>query len=256
MIKITPRVAIIFYAILTCVLARSLLIEHPLAIDVISQAYPWMAYLQEDLRSFRIPLWNPYVFSGFPYDILFETDFLHLLALILLPTKFMLSYQFLFTIFLAGVALFFYAREKGFSPEVSLMGGAFYLLAPTFISYFLPGHVGKMFIYALVPLLFLCLEKGLKEGSRPYAILGGVVVGMFPESHPGVFTYIFYILNFYAIFLFIRRKFDAPRFLMNYFLLGVIGLLVAGPILYAYLKWLPYTARGGEMGLEFATSWS
>ena len=35
--------------------------------DTLNNFYPWKHFLAEQVRQGRLPLWNPYVFSGMPF---------------------------------------------------------------------------------------------------------------------------------------------------------------------------------------------
>ena len=61
--------------------------------------YPYLAYVHEELRHFRLPLWLPYAFSGFPIiadpegQIFYPPNWLMVLAHPLAPLPFRLVEQ-------------------------------------------------------------------------------------------------------------------------------------------------------------------
>src|SRR5206468_3781050 len=79
--------------------------------------YPYLAYVHEELRHFRLPLWLPYAFSGFPIiadpegQIFYPPNWLMVLLHPFAPLPFRLvEIQIVVHYFLAGLFMFYLAR--------------------------------------------------------------------------------------------------------------------------------------------------
>ncbi|MBN3035706.1 MAG: hypothetical protein JW861_08975 [Bacteroidales bacterium] len=111
-------------------------LQHPLKWDLLDQAYPWKYFIGECLQHGILPLWNPYQQLGYPihadpqssawypivwfFGILFGYD------------MYMLSWDFIIHIFLAGVGMRYLARVLGISGNAGLGMAVAYMLSGFF----------------------------------------------------------------------------------------------------------------------------
>ena len=65
--------------------------------------------------------------------------------------------------FLAGLFMFYYMRVMGLKRGSALLIGTAYMFAPMFLSFTLAMHYSKMGVMAVLPLVFLNIEKGMRE---------------------------------------------------------------------------------------------
>src|SRR6185312_9756308 len=116
----------------------------------------------------HFPLWNPYLFGGMPYvaamhgDIFYPTFLLRLI----MPTDAAMTWEFPIHVFLAGLFTYLFLRAWRLGFVSSLVGGLAYMLSGQVVSLASPGHDGKLFVSALLPLTLYFLVRGVRDGRR------------------------------------------------------------------------------------------
>lgn len=220
-----------------------------------------------------VPQWNPYIFGGMPYVEAFHGDIFYPLSV----AKFfgsiyrMLGLILFFHIFLAGLFMYFAARQFRLSKVASLLSAVGYMFASSLISLVSPGHDGKIFVTTLFPLVILFLDRGFQSDRFVKALLNfsllGLVIGvMFLSPHPQMSYFTLWALSFYALFKLICAYVETrslpqlarPAALTAYAV--VIGLLLSAIQFYpSYVyttQFSPRAADDTKSGWAWATSWS
>lgn len=273
-----PRHALLWaslvYAAFTLLLAYPLLggafLVSPISDQYIA-GYPFREFAAEALRAGRgFPQWNPYQFGGMPYvaamhgDIFYPTFLLRMI----LPTDVAMTLGFVVHTFLAGLFTCVFLRRVGLGFHASLVGGVAYMLSGQIASYAAPGHDGKLFVSALLPLFLWALHAGIRDGRRWAWGLVAIIVGLGVLSpHPQLLQYFLLMGGAYALFvafgggdaagdgarperaLAIRRL----GFALGAVVLGgLIGAIQFMPV-FEYVDWSP---RAGGAGWEHAISYS
>ena len=266
--------AALTYAIFTLLLAYPAL-SGQFLVSAFSDQYiagfPFREFAAESLRAGNgFPLWNPYQFGGMPYvaamhgDIFYPTFLLRML----MPTDVAMTWSFIIHLFLCGLFTFLFLRSANFGFFPSLLGGLAYMLCGQVASYVSPGHDGKLYVSALLPLLLWALQRGVRDG-RQWA-WGGVamIVGLAVLSpHPQLLQYMLLCGGSYALYLGFGSgdanqesgKLERPVAMRRLaFAFGAVALgMVMGAIQYLpvmqYVDWSP---RAGGAGWEHAISYS
>ncbi len=144
--------------------------------DAATQFYPWYSFLGESLRSFEIPGWNPYQFSGVPFaaDPLSGWSYLPAMVLFaLLPLSAATKTYLVFHLLLAGLSVYALARALG----IGVSGALFSAVSYEYGSFLYTENV-CCFAYASVmawlPLALLGAEMAIRspEKLRSAAWLG------------------------------------------------------------------------------------
>jgi len=131
----------IYYLILFITAAVALwhviALQHPMKYDIIDQAYPWRFFIGECLQDGMLPLWNPYQLLGSPihadpqssawYPVTWFFGYLFGYNIYLISVDFFLH------IWLAGLGMFYLARQMKFRVETALLMGMAYMLSGFFI---------------------------------------------------------------------------------------------------------------------------
>lgn len=273
-----PRYALawaaLVYAAFTLLLAWPALAGQFLVSQVSDQyiaGYAFREFAAEALRTGQgFPQWNPYQFGGMPFvaamhgDIFYPTFLLRMI----LPTDVAMTWGFIIHLFLAGVFTFVFLRGAGLGFFPSLVGGAAYMLSGQIASYASPGHDGKLFVSALLPLFLFTLQRGIGDGRRWAWGLLAVLVGLGVLSpHPQLLQYFLLAGGAWALYLAFgsgdaiaeRPRLDRQLALrrlaaaLGAVLLGmVIGAIQYLPV-FEYVDWSP---RAGGAGWEHAISYS
>jgi hypothetical protein len=214
----------------------------------------------------EFPQWNPYQFGGMPYiaamhgDIFYPTFLLRLL----LPTDVAMTWGFILHVFLAGLFSFAFLRAWGFGFVGALVGGLAYMLGGNVAGLVSPGHDGKLFISALLPLALLLLTRGIRDGRNwawgPLALTVGLAV---LSPHPQLLQYMLLAGGFFALFLgfadlgggALPRRTAIGRIAIALGAVAVGGLI--GAIQYLPVReYVPFSPRAGGTGWEHAVSYS
>ena len=165
----------------------------------------------------HVPLWEPELFGGMPYvgaghgDIFYATSFLRLI----LPIATVVNFGFILHYVLAGLFTYLLLRRLGVSWGGSVVGGVAYELSGLLASYPSPGHDGKLFASAALPLAFLALVMALRDKrAEGYALLAIAIAA----SLLGHFQLAYYSLiaaGLFALYLTLeqgRHETTWPRF--------------------------------------------
>jgi len=214
-----------------------------------------------------VPVWNPYIFAGIPFVDAFHGDTYYPLSILKFFGNFYraLGLNLVIHIFLAGIFMFFTARQFRLSKTAATLSGVAYAFAGYLVSLVAPGHDGKIFVTTLFPLTMLFLDRAFER--RPFLnfTLLGLVIGVIILSpHPQLSYYSLWAIALYGLFrlinLFMQTKsvvkVVAPASLLVYAV--IIGLLISAIQFYpGYVYTTEFSPRADtKRGYEWATSWS
>ena len=260
---------IAFMAIITAVLFHEM--ANPNKMLVAHDQFGGMGLrytLHDGMKSGQLSAWNKGVLSGMPTGDATLGDYLY-------PINFPITYfsplysgyaqKMILHIFLAGV-FFYLMLLKGFkfSPVIAGIGAVFYMLNPQFFSHILPGHDGKMFVIALLPLMIWTLKAGLDKPSFVKTALLGILIGLgIYTSHIQMVYFVLWGLGavwlFWTILQMIQNNSLHIARTAGFFWGGVfLGLALSLPQFYPAFQFVQdaHSVRGVDRGFEFATSWS
>ncbi len=200
--------------------------------DLIDFHYPLLAFVHEELRHFRLPLWLPYAFSGFPIiadpeaQIFYPPNWLMTLAYFLAPLPLRLvEIQVIAHFFLAGLFMFYLAKDFTRDTASALFGGILFMFSGAMVAH--ASHLAIIDANAWYPLVFLLARRGLLE-NRPYWTLGaGFFFGI--ENLTGHFQHSVFL----GLLLFLYFAYEAcagplrarlwPRWMVQLALIAAIG---------------------------------
>jgi len=213
------------------------------------------------------PHWNPYLFGGLPYiaamhgDIFYPTFLLRML----LPTDVAMTWGFIIHLFLAGFFTYSFLRAWGVGFYGSLVGGLAYMLSGPIAGYASPGHDGKLFVSALLPLTLWMLVRGVRDNRLwSWGVLALTIGLAVLSPHPQLLQYMLLTTGAFALFLALTP--DAagnglPRDVVFKRLALALGAVLLGFAIGAiqylpvreYVDWSP---RAGGKGYDHAVSYS
>ncbi len=154
------------------------------------------------------PRWNPYIFGGMPYVDAFHGDiFYPFSSLKYFGNLFrMLGWNLVLHIFLAGVFMYWTAREFALSRVASVVAAVCYGFSGYLVSLVAPGHDGKIFVTTLFPLAILFLDRAFNRRALLNFTLLGVVIGLIILTpHPQMSYFTLWALGFYVLYLLYQR---------------------------------------------------
>jgi len=212
----------------------------------------------------HVPLWNPELFGGLPFvaaghgDIFYPTSFLRLV----LPVATVVNLAFVLHYILAGLFTYWLLRRLHVSWTGSVVGGLAYELSGLIASYPSPGHDGKLFASAALPLACLALVMALRDKRwEGYAVLAGAVA----LSLLGHFQIAYYLLiatGLFALYLTLEEnpgEAATTRYTRLALALGavLVGFGLAAIQLLPFIGYIPFSPRSqGYHGFEGSTSYA
>jgi membrane protein YfhO len=230
--------------------------------------YAFREFAAASLRAGHgFPLWNPYLFGGMPYVAAMSGDIFYptFLMRMIMPTDVAMTWAFIIHIILAGLFTYMFLRACRFSFYGALTGGLVYMMGGPISSYVGPGHDGKLYVSALLPLVLFLLLRAIRDGKAwSYGVLA-IVAGLACLSpHPQLYQYMLLVSGAFALWLAFGSD-NAPALerpvalkrLGAAFVAVCVGTLMGAIQYTSVLQYVPWSPRaGGLSGWAHATSYS
>ncbi|MDP3908927.1 MAG: hypothetical protein Q8Q14_00920 [Gemmatimonadales bacterium] len=234
--------------------------------DQYSSGYAFDAWETAEWRETgRIPLWNPMIMGGLPYiavvthgDTLYPTALLR----IILPAHVVMNLSFILHYILAGFLTYLFLRRFAVSWTGAVTGALAYQLTGLMLSYVHPGHDGKLFVSALLPLALIGLVAALRD-RRPWGYpVVAVAVGLCLLSpHVQATYYALIAAGLFALYLTVGERTAeplAPRLGRLGLALGAVlaGFALALPQILPFIEYIPHSPRAGGYSVGYGGSTS
>lgn len=150
----------------------------------------------------QLPLWNPFVFCGEPRlaesQLFYPFSLMHLFLSIPLAVNFMLILHQV----MAGIFMYFYARYITQDRFSSFIGAIVFSLSSLFMPRIFAGNITHVFAACWMPLLFLCVDKSIREKKNIFALLAGIILSLqILGGHTQIFFITLFALFLYAAYL-------------------------------------------------------
>jgi hypothetical protein len=208
----------------------------PAFLDIYGYQYPVRNIVKAEYLKGILPLWNSYMFSGFPLMASSQHAVFYPLSLIptlLFPVHVAFKIDILIHYTLAGFFTFLYAQKIGVKNFAALSAG--FLFA--FMGYFTPyiGHFSVMRSAIWLPLILYFFEDIRKKGDMSSTLFASFAIAL--QIYAGHFQICFYtymILIFYTFFsVFSLDTKKKLRFLFLITTAFAVGFIISSPQLYA-----------------------
>src|SRR5213078_221191 len=212
----------------------------------------------------HVPLWNPELFGGLPFvaaghgDIFYPTSFLRLV----LPVETVVNLNFVLHYILAGLFTYWLLRRLHVSWTGAVIGGLAYELSGLIASYPSPGHDGKLFASAMLPLMLLALVLALRDRRWEGYPMVGVATALTLLGHFQLAYYSLIAAGLFALYLTFEAAGDSgagERVLrLGLALVAVlIGFGIAAIQILPFFEYIPFSPRAqGYHGFEGSTSFA
>lgn len=212
-------------------------------------------------------LWNPYIFGGLPFVAAMHGDIFYPVAVVLrwlMPTDVAMTLAFVVHTILCGVFTYRFLRAIGLGFWASLFGGLAYMLSGPIASYPSPGHDGKLYVSAMLPLALLLLVRIIRDG-RMWAVGAlAIAIGLATLSpHPQMLQYMLLAAGSFALLMAfadlgggaVPRAVGVRRIALS---LGgvVLGMLFGAVQYFPVAEYTAWSPRAGGKGWEHAISYS
>ena len=144
--------------------------------DAADLHYPFQKYFSDHIRAGDLPLWTPYLFSGYPFMAYPETGawyIPHWPFFLLGITPRMIQAELALNAFIACLGAFLLLSRITEKRTSALAGAICYGLSGFFAGH--ASHVGIFSAAAWLPWLLLAFRKAVDAAAVRYTILGGLV---------------------------------------------------------------------------------
>ncbi len=212
---------------------------NPLQWDAISQFYPWRVFYARSMGQGRIPLWNPYQFSGTPFLANGQSAVLYPLNVVFLvfdPITAFTAYAALH-LFLAAAFMYLLLRVLGCGEAGGIVGGICYAFCAFMVLWLeLPTFVGAA-VWA--PLVLLLVHRAVEQRSAFHGMLAGLALAMaFLAGHFQIAFYVamcaglWWLWKLGAVWRAEGRSYAFRRVVLPCIaFLAIVGLLTAAQVL-------------------------
>jgi hypothetical protein len=139
-------------------------VKNPVTSDVVSIIYPLRSYAIDILKTGKLPLWNPFMFTGIPLlgdfqvGVFSPTVFFYFI----LPKVWAWTAQIIFQPALAIISCYLLLRNWGLRKIESLFAGLFFAFS-SFNIVWMEWNTSTL-AAAFIPLIFLCFDKFIRTG--------------------------------------------------------------------------------------------
>ena len=148
--------------------------------DTFNQYFYWREFGFAELKKGNLALWNPYVFSGMPLlgnfqaALLYPVNWVHLI----LPTDKAINLEIAIDVFLAGLGMFYWTRNRNLHMVACLTAAALWMFGAPFFLKITPGHLTPLAAICWIPFLLLATDWLLTDRIRQGCLLGTFAAAM------------------------------------------------------------------------------
>src|SRR5579872_2510675 len=178
-----------------------------LGADSIRQIYLWEEFAANQFKAGKIPLWNPYTFSGQPLLANFQSSVFYPLNIFYFITNAKNAWILLIVTqpFLGGLFMYLASRSLKISKVASLFSSVAFMFSSYLITWMENGNVTHSYIW--LPLAFWATNNFFEKPKFKYLL---VLIFSFALSilggHPQTAIYVFTAIVLYWIFKIYQSK--------------------------------------------------
>lgn len=228
--------------------------------DTWSEFFYWRHFGFGSLARGEIPLWNPHVFSGFPFvagnqsAIFYPPNMLYLFF----ATPLAINLSIALHCLLASLFTYLFARYMRIARAGSVLSGVTFAYGAPYFLHIYPGHLSNLSTMVWLPLVLMGIEAFLRNGRIRYAVMSGIPLSI--QVLAGHAQYVFYsavAVTLYFVFGFLlRRKFkDIPYFLVGFCLFVITAISLSAIQFFPALELTRYSVRVG-LSYELVSTFS
>ncbi len=180
---------------------RGMPFKNFLITDPIRQQIPWRKIVIDQWKKGKIPLWNPFSFSGSPLAANIQAGAFYPLNIFFFALPFPAAWTLiiLFQPVLAGVFLYVYLRHRHMSQQASFLGAVTWSFSGFSIAWLTWGTIVHAALW--LPVMLLSLDKLIFEKARTrwfFALVCAVSFALF-AGHMQVAFYVILAAALYAV---------------------------------------------------------
>lgn len=240
-------------------------------LDLFTYFYPYREYAAETLGQGHLPLWNPYLFMGFPFLANLQSAVFYPFSLLFLwlPVPKAAAYFIVLHIFMAGAFTYLFARRAlRLSPLAAFISSAIFAFGGFLGAH--AEHLTLVSVFAWLPLLLLLHHLAYQGRNLGYTVLGAVAVSLqFFAGHTQASFINLTALGCYALYLalveakIVERRIVLPQMRKRIakslglcLLMVFLGVGLAAVQLLPSLEFVSQSLRGRGLTYRQAVSFS
>ena len=145
--------------------------------DVTQVFHPWTLWAAREVRAGRLPLWNPYSYTGAPFFSNPQTACVFPLTWLAwaLPPSLALTVPAVLKVIVAALAMYWFLRGLALQPIAAFIGATGFAFSTTLIAW-LPWTFASTMV--LLPLLFGVVDRLRTRGDRRLVALLAITVAL------------------------------------------------------------------------------
>lgn len=230
--------------------------------DVLLQFLPWKNLLYDFFhKNFRVPLWNPFQFSGSPFISNIQVSFFYPLGILyyIIRPETAYLYSTLLHCLLGSIFMTLFLHSLGVKKTGSLVSAIIFSYNGYFLAHLYAGHLSFAQNYIWLPLIFFFVFKFQQTLNFKHAVAAGLVLGIqilggFPQiAFYTILSIILFIIYNISIELNQTNPGDICRSLFGLFIIIVIGFSLSAIQLLPTYEFTQLSTRGGGIRYDFAT---
>ncbi len=220
-------------------------VKNPVSTDPILQTYSWRLLVIKSFKSFSLPLWNPYSFSGQPLLANVQSSPFQLLNILFfaIPFKFAWGIQIITPLILTSIFMYMFLKSIHLSSTASVFGAIVLPFSGFFVAWFEWGTVVTTAMW--LPLILYLSNKFFEKISfLTFLLLTFAFMQVLVSGHPQTALYVFLFASFYITTLFLKtKKIKTAIFTL---ISTVSAILISSPQIIPTLEFLNYTNRAQD----------
>jgi uncharacterized membrane protein YfhO len=200
--------------------------------DAKSQFFFTRSFGFSELSHFSMPLWNPYIFGGTPFVGTLQSSVFYPLNLIfaVLPIAPAMNWSIAFHLVLSGIFSYYLLRNYGVSPSGATLAGIVFTFSAPQVMHIYAGHLNALTAMVWTPLMFLLLDRMLKQNHFKYSLFLGLTIALqFLAGQPQYVFYTMISLTLYLLFylVFTAREGQGFGMIRSQLILFVSAVLIS-----------------------------
>lgn len=172
-----------------------------LSADSVRQIYVWKEFAADQFKKGKLPLWNPYTFSGQPLAANFQSSAFYPLNLLYFFTDARNAWIILIILqpFLGGLFMHLAIRSFKVSLAASLFGATAFMFSSYLITWMENGNIAHSYIW--LPLSFYSINSYFRNNRPRYILLLILSLALSVlGGHPQTAIYIYMVVVMYWIY--------------------------------------------------------
>lgn len=171
--------------------------------DFVQTYYPKLFY-KDSLLRFKLPLWNPYLYSGYPFLAHPYNETFYPLNLLFLIMPINVGYGWILAlhVFLAGIFMFLLVKYLVSDNWAALVSALAFMFSGYTVNRIWAGHFELYTTSVWIPLIFLFFLRTIEKKSVLFAFFTGSTLAIqFFAGHNQTLFFMLMILTVYTLFI-------------------------------------------------------